>query len=1223
MSIITAPAAGGTVYGTANADIITGSAKADLLYGLGGDDTINGGEGDDIIYGDGSQTFRKALAATGYAIIADTTISNAKQPTLTSLGVNCDMSVWKICNTTNADMVVSFRSASQGKGNDGGVIIQIVIPAHSDAIVESPNIGTHKIFIDDKQIDVQNVNKANFDLDLPFASGVDGNDTLSGGHGNDTLYGNGGNDVLHGDAGNDTLDGGTGNDILDGGTGADKLIGGDGVDTATFETSLTGVNVSLATGQGKGGDAEGDKLTQIENLTGSAFNDTLVGDAGKNILNGGKGDDILIGGAGADVLIGGDGIDTADYSASNAAVNVNLETGLAKGGDAEGDALIGIENLIGSKFDDVLVGDASVNKIYGGDGNDTITGGHNDDFMFGGNGNDTFIVEWSYHGDTYDGGDGIDTFNADIAVLGDYKQEIDLATGTNNWEDHFISIENIVGSANNDKFWGTDGVNVFWGRNGNDLLDGRGGDDKLYGEAGDDTLIGGAGNDLLDGGIGNDILVGGTGADTLIGGNGVDVADYSGSTAGVKVNLTTGTGAGGDAEGDTLKQIENLIGSKFDDVLTGDTGANVLSAGEGNDILVGSGGGDVMDGGQGNDAADYSASNAGVKVNLATGLGQGGFAEGDKLVSIENLIGSAFADLLTGDANANILNGGKGNDILVGGAGADALIGGDGVDTADYATSAGSVNVSLFTGLGFGSDAEGDKLSGIENLTGSKFNDTLAGDAGSNVVDGGDGNDMIIGSKGNDTLIGGAGIDTVDYSATTGCVTVNLALNIATACGDKTDKLVSIENIIGTQFNDTITGDIFANYLFGGVGKDHFWGSGGGDKFDGGIGKDWIDYRNSATGVTVNLATGQGNGGLAEGDTYVNIENIRGSAGDDTLIGDDAANVIYGGKGKDHIEGGGGNDMIYSGGGYDYIDGGTGIDTLSYADSWSSVTVNLATGTGKYGAASQDTILNIENLIGSKFDDMLIGDAGNNILNGGAGNDTLRGGAGDDTLIGGAGKDVLEGGAGADTVSYANAHTGVTFSLATGGTTNADASQNGVQPVVVDAGCCPDDAVNAGDGVTFVDASYTALNGVTDATGDTYTGIENALGTAWNDKITGDQFDNRLNGAAGNDMLNGAAGNDTLIGATGNDFLTGGIGADVFVFNLDSGKDTITDFWAGAGRTDRVQLVGTDIHSWADVLAHATETADGVVLSFDAGHDSITFTGLHLNQLVADDFLFA
>ncbi len=172
---------------------------------------------------------------------------------------------------------------------------------------------------------------------------------------------------------------------------------------------------------------------------------------------------------------------------------------------------------------------------------------------------------------------------------------------------------------------------------GNDTLSGGNGNDTIRGYGGNDLLDGGAGTDNLDGGSGNDTLIGGAGADKLNGGDGIDVADYSGSAAGVTVNLTTGLGTGGDAQGDALSAIENLVGSKFDDVLTGSAVANTLDGGAGNDVLIGGTGADKLIGGDGVDLADYSASTIGVTVNLVTGTGVGGDADGDVLSGIENL----------------------------------------------------------------------------------------------------------------------------------------------------------------------------------------------------------------------------------------------------------------------------------------------------------------------------------------------------------------------------------------------------------------------------------------------------------------------------------------------------------------------------------------------------------------------------------------------------------
>ena len=148
----------------------------------------------------------------------------------------------------------------------------------------------------------------------------------------------------------------------------------------------------------------------------------------------------------------------------------------------------------------------------------------------------------------------------------------------------------------------------------------------------------------------------------------------------------------------------------------------------------------------------------------------GGDATGDKFASIENLVGSAFNDVLTGSAAANALKGGNGNDTLEGRGGADVLDGGAGADKASYASSVAAVTVNLTTNTASGGDAAGDKFSSIENLKGSAFADKLSGSAGDNriwggsgndAIDGGLGNDNLAGDAGNDTLIGGIGLDTL------------------------------------------------------------------------------------------------------------------------------------------------------------------------------------------------------------------------------------------------------------------------------------------------------------------------------------------------------------------------------------------------------------------------------------------------------------------------------
>ncbi len=285
----------------------------------------------------------------------------------------------------------------------------------------------------------------------------------------------------------------------------------------------------------------------------------------------------------------------------------------------------------------------------------------------------------------------------------------------------------------------------------------------LEGRDGNDSLDGGEGDDSLDGGAGNDVLSGGYGWDTLNGGDGVDIADYTYYGADVSVNLTTGQ-ATFDNSGlfEAISGIENVRTGAGNDTLIGDGANNVLEGGAGNDLLGGFAGADQLVGGDGIDRATYTASTARVVVDLLAGTGSGGDAEGDTLSGIENVSGSAFSDYLAGAAGANILDGGAGDDGLGGSAGADTLIGGDGVDMADYITSAAKVVVNLNAGTASGGYATGDILTGIENLRGSAFNDTLTGDAGANRLSGMDGTDVLNGGAGNDRLIGGAGADRLE-----------------------------------------------------------------------------------------------------------------------------------------------------------------------------------------------------------------------------------------------------------------------------------------------------------------------------------------------------------------------------------------------------------------------------------------------------------------------------
>ena len=406
----------------------------------------------------------------------------------------------------------------------------------------------------------------------------------------------------------------------------------------------------------------------------------------------------------------------------------------------------------------------------------------------------------------------------------------------------------------------------------------------------DETIRGTATGNNIIGGLGTDNLGGLGGPDTLDGGAGSDTADYSTASSGVTVDLEAGTGVGGDAQVDTLISIENATGSgqsdtlvgsgiTFQDAATGDMAVNTLDGGDGDDLLRGGAGADVLIGGAGTgDTADYSTSYGAVNVSLTTETGRWNHAEGDTLNGIENLTGSNLSDTLIGDGMANILtgltgddflSGEGGNDTLIGGGGSDTLLGGTGIDTADYSASVLGVTVDLITRTGVGGDAQGDTIISVENLIGSNGDDVLIGtgvtffesqngDMAVNTLNGGGGDDTLRGGAGSDMLIGGAGTgDTADYSTSYGAVNVSLTTETGRWNHAEGDTLNGIENLDGSNFNDTLIGDDLANVLRGLNGNDALTGNGAGDTFvfEDNFGSDTItDFDIADATEVINLA---------------------------------------------------------------------------------------------------------------------------------------------------------------------------------------------------------------------------------------------------------------------------------------------------------------------------------------------------------------------------------
>lgn len=866
-------------------------------------------------------------------------------------------------------------------------------------------------------------------LDMEIeARGTSGNDTLYGADNGDAssddiMYGYAGNDNLVGGDGNDILYGGDDNDVLNGGAGNDVLYGGSGTDSLLAE----GGGTDILYGE------DGVDYLYAYNTTA-----TLYGGAGDDFLYGGGIGAVttMHGGAGDDTLSGYTGTDIAAYSTAAAGVIVNLSTGTTSDdGDGGSDTLSSIENVIGSDHDDTITGDSNANVLDGGAGDDILKGGAGNDTLTGGAGTDTA---------DYSSAAGAVTVN-----LGSGSASNDGDSGS----DTLSGIENVIGSANGD---------------------------TITGSTADNVLSGGAGADNIDGGSGNDTLIGGTGADTLNGNTGTDTVDYSGDSAGVTVNLMTGSATDGNSDTDTLSNIENVIGSAYADTLTGSTAANVLNGGagndnidggSGNDTLIGGAGNDTLTGNTGTDTADYSAAAAGVTVNLSTGSasndGDGG---ADTLSGIENVIGSAGADTITGDTGVNELHGGAGNDTINGGNGNDIISGGLGDDTLDggsgssdrvtYENSLTAVNINFSTGVVTGEGT--DSITGFEKATGSAFDDTFTGNSSVNTFDAGYGDDTVYGAGGNDVLFGDYGDDIL----------------YGDDGQDKVDGGEGNDIIYGGAGNDNIgnsalNGGGGSDIIYGGDGDDKMTGSNGSDILYGGDGLDRLEGGDSGGAYGVNIFVFEAASAFNDVDYIVDFnpnQIINGGGVDisDLLSAydpgtDDIADFV-----NVHVSG---SDTYIAvdadGGGDGFVDvvkleGITtlpGIDTLvlkgmlildqknyifgTHANETFNGTSNadyIYTGLGMntvYAGAGNDFVQagnSLDYLYGEDGDDILWGHTGADYIYGGDGNDYLYGDSNVDHLYGGDGDDVLYGGAdGGDFMSG-----GAGADIMTGGTTWAD-----------------------------------------------------------------------------------------------------------------------------------------------------------------------------------------
>jgi Ca2+-binding RTX toxin-like protein len=460
------------------------------------------------------------------------------------------------------------------------------------------------------------------------------------------------------------------------------------------------------------------------------------------------------------------------------------------------------------------------------------------------------------------------------------------------------------------------------------------------------------------------------------------------------------------------------------------------------------------------------------------------------------------------------------------------------------------------------------------------------------VINGTTGNDVLTGSSGDDTLDGGNGTDSVSYSAASAGVAVSLLLSgPQTTGGSGSDNVVSIENLIGSSFNDQLTGNSRNNNLSGGAGNDTMTGGDGDDTYTVTEIGDVVIETNASTATggmdTVNVS------GLTSYTLGANIENgmLSGSTSSATLIGNALNNTLMAGASNVVIDGGAGNDTV-------------SFSNLGFSGALGSgLTVSLVIeGPQTIRSGSTVTLISIENLRGSVREDILIGNANANILNGGSNSDTLTGGLGNDHFVFNStsldiitdftpGEDKLS----IDRYSFASFSA---FSVLLPMPLGVLAAANFLAGAGITTAADANDLFlyNSSTGALYYDADgnaagslpmqFATLTGAPALTASDIELIESVLttftGTSGNDTLTGSSGANVLNGLEGNDTLSSAEGRDSLEGSLGNDALDGGTGIDTAIFAglranytvAQSGTNwTVTDTNTANGDE------GTDTHS--------------------------------------------
>ena len=1053
-------------------------------------------------------------------------------------------------------------------------------------------------------------------------------------------------DVVHGRDGNDIIIGdfglfNAGAPVLLGGLGNDELHGDDGTDDLFSE----------------GGDDILEGGDDNDELTGGGENDTYVFDADKN-----QGLDTI-----TEVASPFGGNDTLDFSATSGwAINFDLGNPAPQpvSPSLTVDLPAGnvIENIIGGSRGDTLTGNALDNRIEGRDGNDTIEGLAGDDELIGGNGNDKYPLDadnnLGHDEITEDPDKGIDLI--DFGATTGFGLTLDLSLNTSQAVAPTLSltlsngsaIENLYGGTQDDLLKGNTRPNVIWGREGNDTMDGgtagydvlkeeRAGNWQLFGTSlnlgpetntftpgsFDEISLKGDGNPntldassfgglvRLDGAGGNDTLIGGSGTNYLTGGEGSD------TITGAAVRIKNIISESGDAS-ITLTDTTLVIG------LDVDTLSNIDEA--------------ELTGGPGNNILDASA---------FSGIARLDGAGGDDL-----LIGTAQADDLTGGPGKDELRGGGGNDryIFDGDPDTDFDLGtdiiielaGGGTDTLDFST---MTELGVTVDLGYSNaqvvnsnlKIDLSAVDVIENVIGSKQNDTITGNSLENNLQGREGHDTLRGRLSNDTINGGGGTDANGHAFVDRVVETRdqnfILFNGSLLIGPETDTLIGIEaatltggpsaNIInaapfthgpvilnGEGGPDILRGGIGADILTGGGGNDTLIGNSGNDTYvfdaDSPLGADTVteaassdvdtlDFSDTTLPITINLSTGAPqfiNGNLTLTLSAGNvIENVNGGGANDQITGNNRDNELAGGAGNDRLVGLDGDDILRGGDGDDnYV---FDVDSSLYDETdFDSEGDRIFESVGSGGTdtldfsltTAQALIVNLGRGVPRVINTNLLlaltaCHSVENVIGGSLG-DIIIGNTLDNVLEGGGGNDIIAGSRGDDTYVF-----DLDLSLGSDQIGELADSEAGIDTIDFSK------TTGTGAGNPFDDfqLNTVALQSVNPNLSlrlSNNLAFDNVTGGAGPDYLTGNDLDNIILGGGGNDVLLGRPGNDTLEGGAGSDVLDAGTGNDVYRFDadtplgfdqvnegFDAGRDTLDFSETSLGVTVNLRSVGFQV----------------------------------------------